>query len=541
MTKSQKTYSEMLKGELLAMAQRLGLTNLSRLRKDEIIDLVKRAARRRAAKKAATKKAATKKTATKKTATKKAATKKTSTKKAATKKAAPKTATPKKTATKKTATKKTATKKTATRKVVTRKTSVKKPTAKKTTKKAATKTTKTAKKATTRKVRTAKASTKKSTTRSTDRSRRYRAGAKGKAEYHPEELQGIDERLPVLPDSYGENRIVLLPRDPGWLFAYWNLTAEYKEAARAAGGATLAIRLFDVTDVDFDGTNAQITYEHECAEWARSWYLPTPSPSREYVVEIGYRSGVEWFPLARSKRVSIPSERPSAEDSEEFLTIGFDEELDKIQSRLPSPPEHGAAELHASGATGQTLLDDGEMRIVVGGARLSPSGAPTWPPFSQVVVGSGVPGSLGQIAGSLGQVPGSLGVVGSVSHLPGSLGQIPGSLGQLSARPDQAAGAGPGPDGIAATAYTEYTEAPVVLEESNRPLLQASVEMVISGRSFPDTDLTIAGHAVPVGPDGAFSLRVSVPEGLREVPIIARSRSTNQARALNLRFGRRSE
>jgi hypothetical protein len=41
-----------------------------------------------------------------------------------------------------------------------------------------------------------------------------------------------------------------------------------------------------------------------------------------------------------------------------------------------------------------------------------------------------------------------------------------------------------------------------------------------------------------VGPDGAFSLRVSVPEGLREVPIVARNRSTNQARTINLRFGR---
>ena len=231
------------------------------------------------------------------------------------------------------------------------------------------------------------------------------------------------------------------------------------------------------------------------------------------------------------------------------MTIGFDEELDKIQSRLPRPPAHGAAELHGAGAGAQTLLDDGEMRIVVGGARLSPSGAPSWPPFSQVVVGAGFPGSLGRSPAAWGRSPAASAPLPaasrtSPSRAPGSLGQIPGSLGQLSARPGQAAGAGPGPDGIAATAhteYTEYTEAPVVLEESNRPLLQASVEMVISGRSFPDTDLTIAGHAVPVGPDGAFSLRVSVPEGLREVPIVARSRSTNQARALNLRFGRRFE
>ena len=333
MTKSKKTYSEMLKGELLAMAQRLGLTNLSRLRKDEIIDLIKRAARRSAAKKAATKKTATKKTATKKTATKKTATKKTATKKTATKKTAAKKTATTKTATKKTAAKKTAatkaaitktataktttkatTKKTATKKpatkVAAKKKTAKKTATKKTPTKAATKTVKTVKKATTRKVSSARASTKKTTTRSTGRSRRYRAAANGNVEYLPEELQGIDERLPVLPDSYGENRIVLLPRDPGWLFAYWNLTAEYKEAARAAGGATLAIRLFDVTEVDFDGTNAQVTYEHECAEWARSWYLPTPAPSREYVVEIGYRGGSEWFPLARSKRVSIPSERP---------------------------------------------------------------------------------------------------------------------------------------------------------------------------------------------------------------------------------------
>ena len=41
MTKTTtKSYNKMLKEELLAIARRLGLTNLSRLRKDEIIDLL---------------------------------------------------------------------------------------------------------------------------------------------------------------------------------------------------------------------------------------------------------------------------------------------------------------------------------------------------------------------------------------------------------------------------------------------------------------------------------------------------------------------
>ena len=83
MTGSNKSYTEMLKGELLGVARRLGLTNLSRLRKDEIIDLIKRAIRTQ--EQAASKKSTTKKSTT---AEKKATTaKKTTAKKATAKKA----------------------------------------------------------------------------------------------------------------------------------------------------------------------------------------------------------------------------------------------------------------------------------------------------------------------------------------------------------------------------------------------------------------------------------------------------------------------
>ena len=48
----------------------------------------------------------------------------------------------------------------------------------------------------------------------------------------------------------------------------------------------------------------------------------------------------------------------------------------------------------------------------------------------------------------------------------------------------------------------------------NESVVQAAVEMVVSGRSFPGTEISIAGQGIPTGPDGAFSLRVSVPEVL---------------------------
>jgi hypothetical protein len=146
-----------------------------------------------------------------------------------------------------------------------------------------------------------------------------------------------------------------------------------------------------------------------------------------------------------------------------------------------------------------------------------------------------IPGSVEYVAGSLMHVPGSH-VAGSLGSLPESIGHLAGSVGQLSL-------GGPLP-GITGEAYNpelvegSYLQPPVMLQEENKPMLQASVEMVISGRSFPNIELTIAGRTIPTGPDGGFSLRMTVPDGLREVPIEARSKSTNQLRRLNLRFGR---
>jgi hypothetical protein len=530
MTKTN--YSEMLKGELLAVARRLGLTNLSRLRKDEIIDLIKRASRRKATSAEQPTAKATKKT-TKKATTKKATTKKTA-KKAATK-----------AATKPAAADRTGKKATTTA-------------TKKTTKKAAVKTTKKTTPAKTKRARSFKASEAAAPGPVSAQADAVASKYGAATEYRPEELQGVDEGLAELPDNYGDNRIVLLPRDPAWLFAYWNLTYEYKEAARAAGGRVLALRVYDVTELDFDGTNANAAFEHECAEWARSWYLPVPAPDRDYIVEIGYRGGDEWYPLARSRRVSVPADQPSTLIKNDFATIGFDEDLGAVRDRLPREPSAEAVPV-----TPQTIFDDGELRIVVGGPFFNPSGVPSWPLFSQAVLAaelpgsvSHIPGSLGQLPGSLGQLPGSLGQLpGSLGQLPGSLGQLPGSLGQLPGSLGQVSGSlgqlsqltrhpgTPRGDGGLGTELDAmvFGGQPVVLEDQAQPMLQAAVEMVVSGRSFPGTAISIAGQSIPTGPDGAFSLRVSVPEGIRDLPIEARSLESGVTRRLVLRFGREFE
>jgi hypothetical protein len=65
-------------------------------------------------------------------------------------------------------------------------------------------------------------------------------------------LSTVDEGLPDLPEGYGESRIVLMPRDPQWSYVYWDIPNEQKESLRRQGGTRLALRLYDVTDLNLE-------------------------------------------------------------------------------------------------------------------------------------------------------------------------------------------------------------------------------------------------------------------------------------------------
>jgi uncharacterized protein len=567
MTKETKSYADMLKDELLTIAQRLGLTNLNRLRKDEIIDLIKRATAKQAQAKQSTT-SAPKKSATVPT--------KAEARKPAKVEPAARTATEAPTAAPKPA--RSAKPATA---PISKVASRSKPAEVEPVEPKAAPVTSARPVAAPR-----------PETRGSKKSEPPRPSPLGPvsaqtdalaskyvvsgATYRPEELQGVDEDLPELPESYGDNRIVLLPRDLAWLFAYWDLTLEYKEAARAAGGSVFALRLYDVTSVDFDGTNAHAMYEHDCAEWARSWYLPTPNPDRDYIVELGYRGADQWFPLARSNKVSVPSDQPSTWIKDDFITIRFEEDLRDVRDRLRNERQAPVSAPAPLAIAPQLLFDDGEMRIMVGGTTLPPSGAPTWPIFSREALAGLPPSSPSVLAGSVSFVPGSL--AGSVSFVPGSLagsisfipvssgsfmlptsgGFLPSSpaffpAGQLPSSPGFARPPRPiGPAYAGQVPATTPDDGSVVGRsrgepssaggpEPEPPLLLASVEMVISGRSQPGTELKIAGRPIPLGPDGAFSLRITVPEGLRELPIEARSPLTSGTRRMVVKLGRESE
>lgn len=141
-------------------------------------------------------------------------------------------------------------------------------------------------------------------------------------------LSSVDEGLGDFPGGYGESRIVLLPRDPQWSYAYWDIPNERKEDLRRQGGQQLALRLYDVTDLDLNYQSPHSVQEYYCDELAREWYLPIPVSDRDYALDIGYRTfDGRWLILARSAPIHIPPVYPSDWVEDVFVTVNWDEDL----------------------------------------------------------------------------------------------------------------------------------------------------------------------------------------------------------------------
>jgi len=296
-----------------------------------------------------------------------------------------------------------------------------------------------------------------------------------------ESLAGVDEGLPDLPEGYGTSRIVLMPRDPQWAYAYWDIPKQHREELRQQGGSKLALRFYDVTDVDLDAPeagyrqrqNPHSVQEFECEEMARSWYLPVPVSDRDYIVEIGYVTWEgRWLLLACSNSIRIPPLYPSSWLHDQFLTIPWDEDLAHKQfidlgSPSPSPSQQATA-LQSNGFHDPIFASVPNQETV--SSYVFPSGVGMW------ASGVGMSG------------------VGFSASIP-----------------------------------------PI---RSRKFWLQADAELVVYGATEPDATITIGDRLIKANSDGTFRFQMSFQDGLLDYPIMAVASDGEQTRSVHLKFQR---
>jgi hypothetical protein len=137
----------------------------------------------------------------------------------------------------------------------------------------------------------------------------------------------VDPEPGDLPVTYGVDRVVLIPRDPWSLFAFWDITSATRGTAleALAGEADAArpvLRIHDVPSADAKGT-AGLSVDVEVTRGTASCYVSVGRPGVSYCAEIGLRTPDGRFrPLSRSGVATTPPATPAADTEVRWLTFG---------------------------------------------------------------------------------------------------------------------------------------------------------------------------------------------------------------------------
>jgi hypothetical protein len=244
-----------------------------------------------------------------------------------------------------------------------------------------------------------------------------------------------------LPTSYGDTKIVLLPRDPWWCFAYWEIGEQTKQEIKSLYGEKIKyiIRVYDVTNVvNFDGRNANKYFDIEINLGINSWYINLQEANRSWCVDLGVITPDGRFVvITRSNIVIMPRFGVSALTDEQWAVL--QREFERL--------------LELSGVS---MIGKGSFDI----AKLMRE---RWEELL------------------------------AISQMPQFISS--GFISSFAKRE---------------------------LEQKQKEFyLKADTELIVYGETLPDAKLYINGDEFKLSPDGRFSLRMSLHDGEKVIPIKA--------------------
>lgn len=141
----------------------------------------------------------------------------------------------------------------------------------------------------------------------------------------PEDTRPRSVMPQELPSYYDQDKIILQVRDPRWLHAYWELKNQTIEGLKRKLGddfyrAKKILRVYDVTNIIFNGFNANSFFDIQYNDFANSWYIDTAGPGRSWCVDLGLMlTDGRFITILRSNVVSTPLDGPSWITDEEWM------------------------------------------------------------------------------------------------------------------------------------------------------------------------------------------------------------------------------
>lgn len=117
------------------------------------------------------------------------------------------------------------------------------------------------------------------------------------ASMKPSELSGVPER-------YNETMIRALPRDPAWIYAYWDISEQKRlPMSEEEAGCGLFLR---VVELHHSGEHRKDFFDIGISLDDCKWYINVPQPGSAYRVDLCQHKLDKTKVLARSNEVKMP-------------------------------------------------------------------------------------------------------------------------------------------------------------------------------------------------------------------------------------------
>jgi len=147
----------------------------------------------------------------------------------------------------------------------------------------------------------------------------------------PKPSSVVDRGLP-LPSSYDCDRVVALPKDPKWVFCYWELTGSVLREVKEQRGEDFVESAFWVLRVH--RINERVAVDIEVDPSLGGWYINVGCPGR-YQFEISLVSpDGEFISLAASGVITTPSDSMSTDTDEQWISGLKSEELERYIAQM---------------------------------------------------------------------------------------------------------------------------------------------------------------------------------------------------------------
>lgn len=341
-----------------------------------------------------------------------------------------------------------------------------------------------------------------------------------------------------LPALQPHTHCVLIARDPNFIYAYWNYTEEDINHLRnqlmfEGEDPQLILRVYDITGVKFDGSNANHFWDLDVGFSAKNWYIHVWQDDADYCAQLGALCGDNHFiPLMRSNIVRTPPKTASKRDDLIWQDIKLHKESrpylkenikdryqhlmhqhsKKVQRKEENPLRPRVYELSTQD------IRSYYMKIFYGVSKKGRGQAPSL----ENILERKLRGVSWQKVQPFITYPDVL-----MKAHPGASGE----LGNRANQGNPQAGASE----ILINAQSGASEGRL---NKRKFFFEVWTELIVHGRTEPDAAVWLNQKGVKLNPDGTFSLRYALPDGEIPLKFIAQSSDGIEQRHINTRVER---